>query len=189
MHLVARVRWFLARRPWVYWLVVAAVAGFAALGAECAAAGIETARRSWGQQTTVWVTESAIDPGAPIAAHQREVPRAMAPADAVTSSPQAAIARQHIGTGEIITAVDVSVAGQAALIPDGWVAVAVPVAAEHFAVGAHVAVYAADQFVAAGIVTDLGESDAMVAVPAAAAPTVAAALLDGSVILGLTAGA
>jgi hypothetical protein len=157
MHLVARVRWFVARRP-------------------------------WGQQTTVWVAETEIDPGRPIAAHQREVPRALAPAEAVTSSPAAAVARQYISAGAIITAVDVSVAGQAALIPDGWVALAVPVAAEHFAVGGHVVVYAADQFVAAGIVTERGEADVMAAVPAAAAPAVAAALLAGSITVGLTVG-
>ena len=56
----------------------------------------------------------------------------------------------------------------------------------HFAVGDHLNVYAGDQFVAAGLVVDVGESDVMVAIPVDAAPALAAAVLADTVTLALT---
>ena len=68
MHLLAWVRLMVARHPWIYWLAIVAVAGVAAVGSASALAGVDAARRSWGEQSTVWMTTSAIEPGQSIAA-------------------------------------------------------------------------------------------------------------------------
>ena len=49
MNPLARVRHVLARRPWLYWLGVAAVAGAIGLVALRAAAAVDDARRRWGE--------------------------------------------------------------------------------------------------------------------------------------------
>ena len=172
MHLLAWVRLMVARHPWAYWVAIAVVAGAVALGAAQAMAGVDAERRSWGdQQDGVDGDCAAVDPGQPIRAERRSVPRAVVPLGAVTVAPDDAVARQRIAVGEIITDLDVAAAGPAGLIPDGWVAFAVPSAVGHFAAGDDVRVYAGDQFVAAGVVVDAGESDVMVAIPVDAAPT------------------
>ena len=188
MHLLAWVRLMVARHPWIYWLAIVAVAGVAAVGSASALAGIDAARRSWGEQSTVWMTTSAIEPGQSIAATTRDVPIAVVPAGAAHEDPGGAIARQRIGPGEIVTDDDVSVGGAAGLIPVGWVAFSVPASADRFATGDHLDVYSGDQFVAAGQVVGDGEAELMVAIPAAAAPTLAAALLADAVTLALTPG-
>jgi hypothetical protein len=188
MHLLARVRLIVARHPWIYWLVIAVIAGAVALTSASAMARVDAARRSWGEQTTVWVTASPIEPGQPIAADPREVPVAVVPVGALTQSPAGSVALQRIGAGEIVTSIDVSANGRAGLIPPGWVAFVVPASPEHFATGDHLAVYAGDQLVAAGLVVGDGESELMIAIPAAAAPALAAALLADAVTLALTPG-
>jgi hypothetical protein len=188
MHALAWVRLMVARHPWTYWLVIAVMAGAVGLGAAKALAGVDAARRSWGEQQTVWMASTATEPGQPIVAARRNVPRAVVPSAAVVEAPTGALARQHIGFGEIITDNDVAAVGSAGLVPDGWVAFPVPAAVEHFATGDHLNVYSGDQLVAAGVVVDHGESDLMVAIPADAAPVMASALLAGAVTLGLTPG-
>jgi hypothetical protein len=188
MHLLARVRLMVARHPWTYWVAIAALSGALALGVARAMAGVDAARRSWGEQHTVWTASAAIDAGQAIIAGRRQVPRAVVPAGAVDDIPSGVVARQHIGLGEIITDADITTAGPAGLIPDGWVAFAVPATVEHFATGDHLEVYAAEQLVAAGLVVDRGESELMVAIPADAAPAMTTALLAGAVTLGLSPG-
>ena len=186
MHQLAWVRLMVARHPWTYWLVVAVLAGAVGLSAARAVARVEAARRSWGEQQSVWTATVAIEPGQPIDAARREVPSAVVPAAAVFDVPSGAIARQHLGAGEIITDADVSASGTAALVPDGWVAFVVPASVDHFAVGDHLDVYSADHLVAAGLVVDVGESELMVAIPAASSPAMSTALLADAVTLGLT---
>ena len=110
----------------------------------------------------------------------------MVPAGAVEVAPDNTVARQRIGTGEIITDIDVAAPGPAGLIPDGWVAFAVPVTSARWATGDHVRVYAAGQFVATGMVVDASDSQVMVAVPVDAAPALATALQADTVTLALT---
>jgi hypothetical protein len=188
MHLFAWVRLMVARHPWTYWFVVAVVAGGAGFGVAQGMARVDAARRSWGESATVWVASAAIEPGQPIAADRRDVPRAVVPVGAVDEPPRDIAARQPIGPGEIITGSDVARGGTAGLVPDGWVAFAVPASVERFATGDHLNVYSGDQLVAAGLVVDHGESELMVAVPAEAAPAMATALLADAVTLGLTPG-
>jgi hypothetical protein len=186
MHQLAWVRLMVARHPWIYWLTIAVLACAIAFSAARAVSGVEAARRSWGEQQTVWIATAATEPGHPIVASARNVPAAIVPVDAVRESPAGANARQHVGPGEIVTTSDITAQGSAGLIPDGWVAFAVTASVEHFATGDHLTVYSGDQFVAAGVVVDDGESQLMVAIPADAAPEMAAALLTDAITLGLT---
>ena len=188
MHTLAWVRLMVARHPWIYWSAVAIVAAGVGLGTARSLARVDAARRSWGEQQTVWVASAAIEPGQSIAADRRSVPRAMVPVSASGAAPNSAVARQHIAAGEIITLADIAASGPAGLVPDGWVAFVVPSPGGHFAVGDHLRVYSGDQLVAAGLVVDSGESDVMVAVPEAAAPALATAVLASSVTIGLSPG-
>lgn len=186
MHQLAWLRLMVARHPWIYWLAVVILAGAVGLSAARAVAGVDAARRSWGQQQSVWTATVAIEVGEPITAERREVPVAVVPATAVLDVASGAIARQRVAAGEIITDADVSASGTAALVPDGWTAFAVPASVEHFAIGDRLDVYSADSLVAAGLVVDVGESELMVAIPVTSAPAMSAALLASAVTLGLT---
>ena len=184
--MLARIRLVLARHPWAYWLVVSVVAAMVAVSVSRAMAGVEAARRSWGDQEAVWVASAAIEPGQPIRAEHRQVPLALAPESAITAVAPDAVAHQHIARGAIITEVDVAAPGPTGLIPDGWLAFAIPAASAHFAAGDRLRVYAGDQFVAAGLVIDRGEADVMVAIPVDAGPAMAAAILANNVTIALT---
>jgi hypothetical protein len=188
MHLLARLRLMVARHPSVYWLAIAAAAGAVALGATHAMARVDAARRSWGDAEVVWMATAAIEPGQPILADRRSVPRAVVPIGAVTEAPGDVVARQRIGLGEIITDLDLAAPGPAGRIPDGWVAFAMPSTVGHFAAGDNLHVYSGDQLVAAGVVVEAGESEVMVAVPGEAAPALSTALLTDTVTLALTSG-
>jgi len=187
-HVLARVRLVVARHPWLYWMAVAALAGTVAIGVSDAMAKVDAARRSWGTQQSVWTATNRIEPGQTITAERVQVPRAVVSSDAAEASPVGAIAKQHIAAGEIVTDADVAVPGTAGLIPDGWVAFAVPESVEHFAAGEHVNVYTTDRLISGGVVVDAGDSDVMVAVAADAAPMMATALQSGAVTVGLTSG-
>ncbi len=63
MSLVARGRYVLARRPWLYWLGVAILAGGCGLVVADAAAGVDGARRSWGETRAVVVATADLAPG------------------------------------------------------------------------------------------------------------------------------
>jgi hypothetical protein len=186
VHQLAWVRLMVARHPWIYWLAIVVTAGIIALGAARALAAVDAERRSWGSQQKVWIATAAIEAGQPITAAARDVPAAVVPAGAAVDSPHGAVARQHLGPGEIVTDSDVTAGGSAGLIPDGWVAFAVTTSVEHFATADHLKVYAGDQLVTTGVVIDTGDSELMVAIPAVAAPAMAAALLADTVTLGLT---
>ncbi len=185
MHVLARIRLTMARHPWVYWVAIAMLAGAVALGTARAMAGVDAQRRSWGQQATVWVASQAIEPGQPIRSKSRQVPRATVPSGAVEVAPDNSVARQRIGAGEIVVDIDVSAPGPAGLVPDGWVAFAVPAPVAQWSIGDHVRVYAADQFVDAGVVVGGGDSGSMVAIPVDAAPAMATALLADTVTIAL----
>jgi hypothetical protein len=188
MHVLPRIRMMVARHPWIYWIVIMALAGSVGLGAARAVAAVEAERRSWGDQATVWVATAEVAAGQPIRAESRPVPRAVVPSDAVTKPPAGAIARQRIGRGEMVTSSDVSVSGSAGLVPNGWVALAVSATVEHFAIGDRVNVYAGDRFVTDGSIIEIGETELMVAVPGEAAPDVATGVQADTVSIGLTSG-
>jgi len=189
MNPLARVRHHLARRPWLYWLIVGAAALGVGLLVDDAVDGIDAARQAWGDDRRVLVAGRDGAPGDVLdhvaRAELRPVP--LVPAAALTESagPDARL-RQHVRAGEVLVDADVVASGNpAALVPPGWRAVAV---AEPVPSGARIG----DQVEVAagglrlsedGIVVGTGDGVVVVAVPAEAAPMVAHASATGDAVL------
>jgi hypothetical protein len=186
MSLPARLRLVLARSPWLYWAIVATLAGCAGLLVMRAADSVAAARDHWGQARRVLVATREVQPGDPlvIAAELRALPAPMIPVGALTEIDAGAVARQHIATGEVVVAHDQSpTATPQSLIPTGWLAAAI---AERVPSGARVGdrvivatggVVIADE----GLVVGLVGQGLLVAVPADAAAQVANAASTGDV--------
>jgi len=188
MNPLARVRHVLARRPWLYWLAVSALAIACGLVAARAVAAVEDERQAWGSPRTVVVAAHDLAPGDALdgATLKLAVPLPLVPPDALAATPAGAVARQRVAAGEMLVGHDIAAtAGPQALIPPGWQAVAV---AEPVATGAGVG----DRVVAAGggivlapsgvVVAVLAEG-VLVAVPSADAPAVAQAATTGELTL------
>lgn len=120
------LRLMLARRPWIRWLAIGAVAiaaGWLVLGQLRA---VDDARRSWTQQRSVFVAVQDHSPGDALEVEERRLPIAAVPASALDVSPSGNITRQSISAGEIVTANDVAGGtGPAAAADDGETVVAV----------------------------------------------------------------
>lgn len=118
------------------------------------------------------------------AIEQRDLPAPMVPDAALDVVDEAAVARQHIANGEVIVVHDVAPSGAPqALIPSGWLAVAVsePVPSGA-AVGDHVSVTSGGVVLAKeGIVVGAVGGAVLVAVPSTDAPQVAQAASTGDV--------
>jgi hypothetical protein len=188
MSIAARLRLGLARSPWLYWAIVAVLAGTAGLLVLRAASGVDAARESWGKTRQVVVARHTIEPGAPLdgSVINREVPSPVVPGDAVSDLDTDAVARQRIAAGEIVVIHDVSPnAAPQSLIPDGWLAVAVsePVASGA-SVGDTVSVATGGIVLAAdGLVVDIVGEALLVAVPAGEAAQVAQAASTGDIAI------
>jgi hypothetical protein len=185
-HVLVSARRLLVRRPWIHWLLVAAVAAGVGLTVFERIEGIDRARAGWGDTLTVWVTESHTGPGDPLDVVARDVPVAVAPAGAVTSI-EGLLARQRIGPGEIVTDVDiVPTAGPQSLLPAGWLAVPVIESPRSGAsVGDRVQVVSGGFVVSADalVIAQLDEVT-LLGAPAAEAPLIpAAADADGLTLL------
>ena len=131
MRWLSRWRWLLARRPWIRWLLVAAAAGLAALAVTTEVDALHRARARWGTTVDVLVATRALDPGDALAGtvERRGYPVALVPNTAVRTLAPDAVAVQRIGAGEVVVEADLAVAaGPLALLPAGWLAVAVPIA-------------------------------------------------------------
>jgi len=193
MHVLARARLVLARHPSLYWSAAAVLAAGAALVAADAAAGVDEARRSWGETRTVVLALGPVAPGAPLAGSTevRAVPLPLVPADALAALTGAEVARQHLTAGEIVVAHDVAAtSGPAALVPDGWRGVPVrePVPSGA-SVGDRVAVVAGGVELAADAVVVGHLPDGLVvAVPHQQAPQVAQASASGELVVVLRPG-
>ena len=186
MPIVTRLRWVFARRPVLWWILIVALASVAAGVALDAVRQVEAARRSWGDTRQVWVAGADTAPGEPMTATRRDYPVAMIPAAALRSAPGSVAARRHVGAGEILVADDVTSPGTAGLLPQGSVAIAVPIrAAAHLPVGAAVVAYANGARLAAGTVVAADEEQVVIAIPARDAPALTLAVPGGSVIVGL----
>jgi hypothetical protein len=179
MHVAARARLALARRPWIHWSAVAVVAAIVALSVHTQLAALERARLEWGTTRSVLVAREAAEPGERVAANRTEIPVAALPDGALEQWPPGATLTRRVGRGEILTALDVTTApGPAALAEPGTVVVAVPdPLAGVAAVGGHVLV-AADGMVLSerAVVVGLGPEVVFVAVVRAEAAAVAAAV-------------
>lgn len=146
------VRRFMAKRPWVYWLVVALLAAIVAAGVADRLAAVERARSEWGDSRAVWVADADIEIGQAITATRRQLPRIAAPGAALDASvdtaPPDGLARQRIRHGEVIVDADITPrSGPASTAAPGHVVVAIDdpllaTAVDSLAAGLGVAVYA-----------------------------------------------
>jgi hypothetical protein len=174
----ARLRRLLVRHPALRWIVIVVSCGGFALSSWSHRSDVADARAAWGSSARVWVAEADIEPGEPLMARSADVPDAIAPADPALADPSGSTARQHVGRGEIIAAVDVAHgSGALALVPDGWVAVAVAERVSSGAqVGDRVTVVADGSVITAeALVVAVGEDATSVAVASELGPLVALA--------------
>jgi flagella basal body P-ring formation protein FlgA len=186
MHVAVRARLVLARRPWIYWAVVAALATIAAVAVHGQLASIEAERDRWGTSRSVLVATRQLEPGDVITAELVALPVAALPAAALVEPPTDAVVRQRVAAGEVLTELDIAHAvGPAALAEPGLVVVALsdPLA-RNVAAGQRVKV-AADGVVLAdqAEVTEVIDDVIFVAVPDREAVAVAAAAQHGSATL------
>jgi hypothetical protein len=188
MNVAARGRYELARRPWLYRTLVAAVAVTCGLVVADATAAIDDARDSWGVTRTVIIASADIAPGEELAGRTSRAVRPVPalPEAALASVPAGAVARQRIAAGEALVPADVAAtAGPRSLVPDGWSAVAVAeVVPSGTAVGDPVVAAAGGVVLAGeGLVVGHAGDAVLVAVPADDAPHVAHAAATGELTL------
>ncbi len=147
---------------------------------------LDQARRAWDSTVTVWITADAtIRTDGSIAARPVEVPRALVPDGAVAVDPSGTVATRPLGAGRIITSDDLAVDRWPG---DGRRGVSVPTdeSSLPLTVGAVVDVVSSGVVLAAdGVVMAVEASATVVAVPADAAPAVAAAALERTASLVL----
>jgi pilus assembly protein CpaB len=170
----------------VRWIVVAAAAAGAAAQAAAVAADAEAARAAWGDTLEVVVAVRDLPAGRRLATGDVRVearPVAVIPAEAVRAIPAGATLRALVVAGEVLVDSRVAPAGLsgvAALVPEGWRAVAVPTSGAGFGspapplhVGDRVDLVAPDVVAAGALVVAVGDDAVTVAVPARDAPAVA----------------
>jgi Flp pilus assembly protein CpaB len=164
----------------------------------------DAARRSWGTTRPVAVATRDLAPGDVVGAGAvdvRSLPEAMVPAGALAAVAPGAVVRLPVVEGEALVAARLAphgLSGAAALVPEGYRAVAVPVAgAPPLTVGDQVDVLAvlpperaasdepAFPLVERAVVVDVGDEGVTVAVPRPDSPRVAFALAQGVVVLAL----
>ena len=125
MHVAARARLVLARRPWIYWAVVATLAIVAATVVHGEIASIGAERDRWGSTRSVMVARHRLEPGDAVAADLVTLPVAALPSGALETAPTDALIRQRVAAGEVLTELDLtSRSGPAALAGTGTVVVA-----------------------------------------------------------------
>lgn len=124
MHVAARARLFLARRPWIYRVVIAALAVLAAVAVNGRIATIDAARDDWGTTRLVAVADRQLEAGDPLVAELVELPLAAIPEMALTDIADGARVRQRVAEGEVLTQLDTTARpGPAAQAEPGTVVV------------------------------------------------------------------
>jgi hypothetical protein len=186
MHVAARARHVLARRPWIYWLCVAALAALVSVAVADRLRAIERERDGWGATRTVLVADGPLEAGDPVVARRVELPVAALPDAALTELAPETRMRQRAADGEVLTSFDVtSRPGPAAGADTGDVVVAVsdPLA-RNVVVGTNVQIVADGLVLAdSGTVTEVVDEVVLVAVDERDGPIVAAAAQQGIVSL------
>lgn len=189
MNVAATVRRFLARRPWVYWLVVVALAAFVGAGVVRQSRSVEEARRRWDTVRSVVVATDDHEPGAPVTERTTrtvDLPIGAVPPSALERLSGDARARQRIAAGEIVVEVDVTLGpGPAAGADPGTLVVPVVDPLARDLPTGQLVVVAADGIVLADTAQVVAVRDdvAYVAVPPPAAPAIAAAARGDTVSL------
>lgn len=186
----ARVRSRLTRRRSLGRIAAVGCVGFGAWTGWSVLASMADARDAWGTTVPVAVADIALRPGdhaGPGTVSLQHWPATLVPPGALRELPDAVV-RQAVGAGEAIGAADLGpAAGPAGLLPEGWVAVAVPLDESRrlpLATADRVGVVVGGVRVTGGAVVEASTGRVIVAVPAADAAEVAAAALDDAV--GLT---
>lgn len=189
MQLTARMRFVLARRPWIYWTIVAVLAAAAAGVVHAELRSIGERRDAWGETRHVLVADGDLDPNGPLRLREVTLPAAAVPASALGEVPRDARLRQHVADGEVLVDVDVvHESGPAARATDGTVVVAlVDPLMRGVRPGERVQVAAAGHVIAdRAIVVDVVDDVAFVAVrPADAARVADAAQANSASLLYL----
>lgn len=125
MHVAARARLVLARRPWIYWAVVAVLSGLAAATVQGQISSVAAERDRWGATRTVLVATEHHEAGDPVVAAPTALPVAALPDAAIDVLPDGAVVRQRVAAGEVLTELDVTGrSGPATLAEPGTVVVA-----------------------------------------------------------------
>lgn len=194
-NMLVSTRRLLARRPWIQWVVITAVAALVAGSVHARLQQVDRQRDSWGSTHTVLIATGLTEVGQPIDAERRDLPTAMVPDGALDPAADDAdaardaerlIARQLVGPGEIVTRLDVvAERGPQAITPEGWLAVPVVESPRSgAALGDRVQV-ASDGLVisADALVVGLLDDVTLLAVPAAEAPLLPAASAAGALTL------
>jgi Flp pilus assembly protein CpaB len=196
-------RWSRFRRhPVGFWLITLALAGLTAATVFHAQARADAVVARWGRSSSVVVATRSVPLGGEVRAGDVRVvrmPRSLMPPGAVRSL-SAAVGRwalAELSTGEVVLRRRLApdgVRGLAALVPEGWRAVAVPMdqAGVRVDVGDVVDVLAtfdtvepAAPVVSGALVVDVREDAVTVAAPFDATTRLAAALTHGTVTLAL----
>jgi len=190
LHTGARVaagaRRMVARRPWLQWLLIVALAAGVTASVHDRMKALDAERSAWGATTDVWVSDTVHATGDEIVAVRSEVPVAVVPDGALDESPIGLTARQRIGLGEIVTEDDVMVPDdEGALVPAGWLITPVdestPSGSE---LGERVQVASGGYVIAdRAVVVGFVEQVTLVALPADIAPLVPAAAESSDVTL------
>jgi len=183
------VRRLVARHPWLYWLMIGALATWAYATVHAQTATADQARTEWGTTTPVLVATTDLRPGDPLAGAVavRDWPQALAPPGALAEAPPGALTLQFLAAGDIVGSVDLApTTGPLALVPEGWVAVpVVEWPASGAAVGDHVQIASEGIVIAAAaiVVGAVGSDVTLVAVPAPEAPLLPLAASTGKLTL------
>lgn len=182
MWLLPRLRLALARRPWLYWLLVGAAAALTWWRVAALHDDAERARASWGTAVEVWVVAADTPHGQPVTANRRTLPAAAVPVTAVREFEPGAVAARDLVAGAVLLPTDLM--GDAAT-PPGWVVVAVGARAPHLVVGDMVTVFVGGRQVcdgrAAGEVVD---ETVELALPSECAATLSVAASTSEVVVG-----
>lgn len=190
MHIAVRARRLVVMHPSIYWIVFLLLAVTAGWIVRDQLAGVDHARRSWGDTRQVIVASTNHEPGQPLQIERVDMPIAMVPPGAIVANDvdgiSPPITRQRIGVGEIVVASDItSASGPAALAEPGTAVVGViDPHARNVAIGLDVAV-ASDGVLLAhhALVVDLVDDVIFISVDEPDAPAVAAAAHDGAASL------
>ena len=187
--IIVSTRRVLVRRPWIQWMLIIAVATAIAASVQARLRQVDAQRDSWGSTRTVLVATGSIEVGEVINVERRDLPVTLIPDRALDpdlASVDGAFARQRLGTGEIVTELDiVADSGPQALTPEGWLAVPVVESPRSGAVTGDRVQVASDGWILSSDALVVGRFDevTLLAVPAAEAPLVPAAAAAGSVTL------
>ena len=126
MSVVTRVRFALARRPWIRWMLVVALALTVAQIVRNTDADLARARDQWDETRTVLVATEPHAPGQGFVVEEREYPVVAVPPGSVLEIPSGSITRRHLGAGQVVVDEHLTGgSGPTALAEAGQVVVAV----------------------------------------------------------------